>query len=96
MHQPLDGSGRLPTPPALCVAVVAGPPNHRSASAFARVGVDHYWHLDSRSGVVEVSVRVDEEYRRAESVTISGEGEWIDFGVGVVKLTLPASLVPGS
>jgi hypothetical protein len=87
VHRILDPGGRLPVPPSLCVVVGAGPPDRRSANAYARAGVDHHWYLDSRSGVVEVSVRVDDEYRRAETVTTSDVGEWIDFGVGIVRLT---------
>jgi hypothetical protein len=93
VHRLLDARGRLPAPPALCVVVGAGPPDHRSANAYARAGVDHHWYVDSRAGVVEVSVRVDDEYRRAETVTMSDGGEWVDFGVGIVRLTSPAPRV---
>lgn len=93
VHRTLDRRGRLSAPPDLCVVVGAGPPDHRSANAYARAGVDHHWYLDSRDGVVEVSVRVGDAYRRAETVTTSDVGEWIDFGVGIVRLTTPAHRV---
>lgn len=92
VHRPLGTGDHLPAPPLLCVEVTHGPAERRSASAYARSGVDHYWHVDSANEVVEVSVRVDDEYRRAETLPFTRMGEWIDFGVGIVRLTLPPSL----
>lgn len=90
VHRYLEPGGRLTAPPTLCVVVGAGPPSRRAADVYARAGVDHHWYLDSRSGVVTVSVRVDDEYRRAETLTPGEVGEWIDFGVGIVRLTRTA------
>lgn len=93
VHRPLGPGGRLTTPPVLCVEVATGPAEHRSANAYARLGVDHYWQLDTAEEVVEVSVRVEEEYRLAETLPFTRVGEWIDFGVGIVRLSFPPALI---
>lgn len=69
VHRDLARGGRLPAPPVLCVELAAGPPG-RSALAYARYGVDHYWHLNTVDRSLEVCVRVGDEYRRCESVLV--------------------------
>ena len=94
VHRALTHEGRLPGPPVLCVDVAAGPTDPRPARSYARLGVDHHWHLDSRSGTLQVSVRVDDAYRRCETFSATsrapGAGAhgpaWVDFGVGIAHL----------
>lgn len=70
VHRDLERGQRLPAPPALCVELAAGPPPGRSAQAYARQGVDHYWYVNSADRSLEVYLRVGDEYRRAESVRV--------------------------
>lgn len=99
VHRPFQPDGSLPTPPILCVGIAPARLDLRSVWTYARHGVDHYWHLDSRDNVLEILVRVDDDYRHAETLVITnpdldpaaGAVEWVDFGIGVVRLTLGAS-----
>ena len=96
VHRALEPGGGLSGPPTLCVSITSGCLDPRSARPYARFGVDHYWHLDSRSGALEVLVRVDDEYRHAETITVSSTSpgaddeavEWVDFGIGVLRLSV--------
>lgn len=98
VHRPLTRDGGLLAPPVLCVGIDAGRLDLRSARIYARVGVDHYWHLDSRTGVLEVLVRVDDDYRHAETLSVdsadpnadrgAGAAQWLDFGIAVVYLSV--------
>lgn len=81
-------SDALIAPPMLCVTIAGGPAQYRSVRAYALLGVDHYWHLNSDDGLLEVLVRADDEYRRAELITLDDFTDWIDFGVGIVNLAL--------
>ena len=100
VHRPRQADGGLPAPPTLCVDITPGRPDGRAARPYARFGVDHYWHLDSRSGVLEVFVRVEQDYRHAESIAVdgvdvvSGLAPWVDFGIGVLELALRADPSP--
>ena len=71
-------------PPTLCVTITGGPFQYRSARPYAHLEVDHYWNLDSSNNTLEVLVRVDDEYRRAETIPLSNVAEWVDFGIGIV------------
>lgn len=89
VHQASAGdSDELPAPPTLCVAIAGGPSEHRSVRPYAHLGVDHYWHLNSVAGQLEVLVRADDEYRRAELIDLDDTTDWIDFGVGIIHLAL--------
>jgi hypothetical protein len=94
VHRTLEGDGRMPVPPVLCVDIAAGPADVRPAHPCARLGVDHHWHVDLQHGTLQVSVRVGDVYRRCESFSAeslvpaaaSHRAAWVDFGVGVVQL----------
>ena len=89
VHQALAATDdELPAPPLLCVTVAVEPSDYRSVRAYAQLGVDHYWHLNSFDGLLEVFVRADDEYRRAELIALDDMTDWIDFGVGIVHLAL--------
>ena len=70
----------------------------RDMQAYAQLGVDHYWVVQPRRGVIEVFVRTGAELRHAETLSSqtdsAGRVEWVDFGVGVVSLDLAALLRP--
>ena len=75
------------------------PADPRPARSYAKLGVDHHWHLDSRRGTLQVSVRLDDAYRHCETLSTetftsragSCEPAWVDFGVGIAHLD---SLLP--
>ncbi|WP_204912084.1 Uma2 family endonuclease [Microlunatus spumicola] len=100
VHRALADEGRLQGAPVLCVDVSDEPAGPRPARAYARLGVDHHWHVDTRRGTVQVSVRVDADYRRCETFSSDSSDSsdssatrsapagsaWVDFGVGIVHL----------
>ncbi len=94
--RPCRGPGAGPAAlPVLCVDLSGGEDpekdRHRQARrhALARIGVDHYWDLDTATGTLDVHVRRDDEYRHAERVT---GADWLDFGIGLVHVDLPLLL----
>ena len=97
VHRTLTRDGQLPDPPVLCVDIAAGPADPRPARSYARLGVDHHWHLDSRRGTLQVSVRLDDAYRHCETLSLetlalragSCGPTWVDFGVGIAHLDRP-------
>ena len=94
VHRTLTRDWQLPDPPVLCVDIAAGPADPRSACRYARLGVDHHWHLDSQRCTLQVSVRLDDAYRHCETLsaesfssrTASSGSTWVDFGVGIAHL----------
>lgn len=94
VHPTLAEGEQLREPPALCVDIADGPADPRLARAYARLGVDHHWHVDSRRGTLQVSVRLDDAYRHCETFSAetlvlgpaSRAPAWIDFGVGIAHV----------
>lgn len=81
-----------PLLPVLCVDLTAGEgkiENRRRQQrrrAFARLGVDHYWDLDTQAMALDSDVRTDDEYRHVERLT---GAERLDYGIGLVHLNIP-------
>jgi hypothetical protein len=104
VHRTLGRGRRLLVAPVLCVDIGAGPAGPRTGRTYAQLGVDHHWHVDSTHGTLQVSVRVDDVYRRCESFSAEAlaPGQpshglaWVDFGVGIAQLDglLPAPPTP--
>ena len=94
VHRTLTRDWQLPDPPVMCVDIAAGPADPRLARSYARLGVDHHWHLDSQRGTLQVSVRLEDAYRHCETLSTEtltsragfGRPAWVDFGVGIAHL----------
>ena len=104
VHRTLGRGRRLLATPVLCVDIGAGPAGLRPGRTYAQLGVDHHWHVDSTHDTLQVSVRVDDVYRRCESFSAESLAPghaahglaWVDYGVGIAHLDglLPAPLTP--
>jgi Uma2 family endonuclease len=88
-----DEEVRFTGTPVLCVEVLS---TNRAAdlvvksAKYASLGVDHYWVIDTNVSAMDVFTRDDRIYRHVSTITT--EPTEVDFGVGRVRIDLPALL----
>lgn len=90
LHRRLGSGGRPSGSPVLCVEITDSrrPRRQIQGQLYAGLGVDHYWHVMPTRGAVEVFVRDGSEFRHAE--TLTGSADWVDFGIALAVLDVPA------